>query len=126
MPSNSKKNKKKSKSKNSNSSKKSNTISQEIHAAVFDESEDYPTSRVIKRAPNGDVIVESMSTNDKANKKKKNDKKDEATVAGGVSRMANVLDLHWESLSANEKKEILRIDKNDVFNIIQMMHTENS
>ncbi|CAL9727855.1 stress response protein Nst1p [Monosporozyma unispora] len=126
MPSNSKKNKKKSKSKNSNSSKKSNTISQEIHAAVFDESEDYPTSRVIKRAPNGDVIVESMSTNDKANKKKKNDKKDEATVAGGVSRMANVLDLHWESLSANEKKEILRIDKNDVFNIIQKYQSDHS
>ena len=60
MPSNSRNKKKKSKSKNNNNSKKKNNdnISRDICAEVFDESEDYPTSRVIKRAPNGEVIVE--------------------------------------------------------------------
>ncbi|CAL9733261.1 stress response protein Nst1p [Monosporozyma servazzii] len=125
MPTNSKKSKKKSKSK-SNNSKKQTTLPPEIHAQVFDESDDYPTSRVIKRAPNGDVIVESMSTNDKTIKKKRSDKKEDLNVSDGISRMTNLLDLHWESLSANEKKEILRIDKNDVFHIIQKYQSDHS
>lgn len=128
MPSNSRNKKKKSKSKNNNNSKKKNNdnISRDICAEVFDESEDYPTSRVIKRAPNGDVIVESITpaiSTEASSKKKKQNKKNDTK---GVSNMANVLDLHWESLSQEEKKAILRIDRNDVFQIIQKYQSDHS
>ncbi|KAK5780804.1 hypothetical protein RI543_001929 [Arxiozyma heterogenica] len=134
MPSNSRNKKKKSKSKSSGNNKKNNNsnrnnnnnISRDISAEVFDESEDYPTSRVIKRAPNGDVIVESITPTiptEASSKKKKNNKKNDTK---GVSNMANVLDLHWESLSSEEKKAILRIDRDDVFQIIQKYQSDYS
>ena len=128
MASNSKNKKKKSKSKNNSNNKKSNSssIPKDVSAEVFDESEDYPTSRVIKRAPNGDVIVESITPVvpiETSSKKKKNNKKN---VSKNVSNMANVLDVHWESLSSEEKKKILRIDKKDVFQVIQKYQSNHS
>lgn len=107
MPSNSKKGKKKSKSKQN--SKKNPSLMQ---AKLYHESEEYPSSRVIKRAPNGDVIVESLANEGPV---------DEINTAAGAaaSPMAFTLDSHWESLSAEEKKSILRIEKDEVFDIIR-------
>ena len=126
MASNSKNKKKKSKSRNNTINKKSNSnsIPKNISVEVVDESKDYPTSRVIKRAPNGDVVVEPITPavpSETSSKKKKSSKKN---VSRNVSNMANVLDLHWESLLPEEKKEILRIDKNDVFQIMQKYQSD--
>ncbi|QLL31394.1 hypothetical protein HG536_0B02570 [Torulaspora globosa] len=108
MPPNSKKGKKKSKSKQ-HSKKNPSSIMQ---AKLYHESEEYPSSRIIKRAPNGDVIVESLANEGAA---------DEINTSAGAvaSPMAFTLDSHWESLSAEEKKRILRIEKDEVFDIIR-------
>lgn len=108
MPPNSKKGKKKSKSKQH--TKKG--TSSEIQAKLYDEANDYPTSRVIKRAPNGDVIVESLPTDEELDEDQKNSQSME-------SPMAFTLDSHWESLEPEEKKSILRIEKDEVFDVIR-------
>lgn len=108
MPPNSKKSKKKSKSKQH--SKKA--ISSEVQAQLYDETNDYPTSRVIKRAPNGDVIVESLPNEEEFD--------EEQTKSQSLeSPMAFTLDSHWESLGPEEKKSILRIEKDEVFDVIR-------
>lgn len=108
MPPNSKKGKKKSKAKQH--SKKSGSSG--VQAKLFHGTEEYPSSRIIKRAPNGDVIVESL-TND--------EESDEVDQGPGAmqSPMAFTLDSHWESLNPEEKKGILRIEKSEVFDIIR-------
>ncbi|QLQ78908.1 hypothetical protein HG537_0B02560 [Torulaspora globosa] len=107
MPSNSKKGKKKSKTKQQ--SKKNGSLMQ---TKLYQESEEYPSSRIIKRAPNGDVIVESIANEGPI---------EEINGSSGTvaSPMAFTLDSHWESLSAEEKKSILRIEKDEVFDIIR-------
>ncbi|CCK73037.1 Nst1p KNAG_0M01840 [Huiozyma naganishii CBS 8797] len=134
MPSKSKSKSKKGKSKHGSAGK--NTSPQIAppemptrQAEVFHEDEDYPTSRIIKRAANGDVIVESLpSDNETTGKKKKNKN---GTLDSGMNcgaSMASILDLHWESLPPSEKKEILKIGKDEVFDVIrkhQVDHTCN-
>jgi len=127
MAPSSKNKKKKAKAKHGKKNHSNNDISPsrlptEMNAEVFDSSEEYPTSRVIKSGPNGDVIVESITSDDDDMKhKKKNDAKDNTDNMNNnePSTMASVLDNHWETLSPEIKKRILRIDKNEVFYVIQ-------
>ena len=122
MAPSSKNKKKKSKAKHikkNHTNQNSNSInSNEINAEVFDSSEEYPTSRVIKSAPNGDVIVESLSNNNE-NENNKNRNLDTSSVAA-------VLDNHWETLSPEVKKNILRIDKEEVFDVIQKYQSNHN
>lgn len=108
MPPNSKKGKKKSKSKQH--SKKGSSSA--MQAKLYHDTEEYPSSRVIKRAPNGDVIVESLANDEES---------DEVNTGTGPVEppMAFTLDSHWESLNPEEKKSILRIEKGEVFDIIR-------
>ncbi|KAG0671351.1 Stress response protein nst1 [Maudiozyma exigua] len=93
--------------------------SNEINAEVFDPTEEYPTSRVIKSAPNGDVIVESLTTNNVNGETERNKHLE-------TSSMATVLDNHWETLSPEVKKHILRIDKNEVLDVIQKYQSNHN
>lgn len=123
MAPNSKNKKKKAKAKHikKNHNGQSNGVSSnEINAEVFDSSEEYPTSRVIKSAPNGDVIVESLTTNSGNNEADNRNKNLE------TSSMAAVLDNHWETLSPEVKKHILRIDKDEVFEVIQKYQSNHN
>ncbi|CCF60192.1 hypothetical protein KAFR_0J01250 [Kazachstania africana CBS 2517] len=85
------------------------TSGQIIQADVLNDDE-YPTSRIIKRAPNGDVIVEPLNHDIASTRKKKIEKKD---------KLSFTLDSHWESLTSEEKKQILIIDKDELFGIIK-------
>lgn len=130
MPSNSRNKKKKSKTKaNVKKAKANNPI---LDAKVMAEDEEYPTSRIIKRAPNGDVIVESLPVNERplqsnttttttnnSNSNTKKSKKKNNSNNDQDFNMANILDIHWDSLDPEEKKDILRIDKEEVFNMIR-------
>ncbi|CCD25575.1 Nst1p NDAI_0F02570 [Naumovozyma dairenensis CBS 421] len=177
MPPSSRNKKKKSKSKNQqkkahdhhhttstqNTDTLCSTLPSNIETEIYDQNEEYPTSRVIKRAPNGDVVVQSLHQNDnnidtdphhyqhqhqhqhqlqlhntnnnnkKSKKKSKNNNNNnnsnEDTSSknkNNKSSMAFTLDSHWESLSPNEKKSILRIEKNEVFNVIKRYQNDHS
>lgn len=130
MPPGSKSKKKKSKSK---SSKKHTHVDKHpIEAEIIDEEDDdeYPTSRVIKRAPNGDVIVESLPENGKnSNKKSKKKSKANAGESGDLDSSKEIgltLDSHWESLSPEEKKSILRIEKEEVLEVIRSYQNDHN
>ncbi|QHS75818.1 Nst1p [Saccharomyces paradoxus] len=134
MPPNSKSKRRKNKSKQHN--KKNGNLDPEqninptqlvprMEPELYHTESDYPTSRVIKRAPNGDVIVESINTDDDKKKRTANlsHTKDDMDSA---STLAFTLDSHWESLSPEEKKTILRIEKEEVFNVIRNYQDDHS
>ncbi|CAI4036016.1 hypothetical protein SMKI_14G2300 [Saccharomyces mikatae IFO 1815] len=134
MPPNSKSKRRKNKSKQHN--KKNGNLYPEHHInpthlvprmepELYHTESDYPTSRVIKRAPNGDVIVEPINTHDEKKELTTNlsDNKDDMDSA---SSLAFTLDSHWESLSPEEKKTILRIEKEEVFNVIRNYQDDHS
>ncbi|SCU86586.1 LAME_0D06810g1_1 [Lachancea meyersii CBS 8951] len=83
-------------------------------AEVYDNEAEYPSSRIIKRAPNGDVIVESLEETERAKPAKEDP---------GISTK---LDMHWETLSSEEKKRILRIEKQEVFEVIKNYQSSNN
>ncbi|SCU88236.1 LADA_0E08988g1_1 [Lachancea dasiensis] len=97
-----------------NPNSKKSSIPQRAEAEVYDDEAEYPSSRVIKRAANGDVIVESLEGPERV----KPDKEDSGITAK--------LDLHWESLSNEEKKRILRIEKQEVFEVIKNYQSSNN
>ncbi|QLG74211.1 hypothetical protein HG535_0G00950 [Zygotorulaspora mrakii] len=122
MPPNSKKGKKRSKSKQH--TKKALSGSAQVpdggslEAQVYDEEGEYPTSRVIKRAPNGDVIVESIP--EKHDKRRASHEQLNSTaVTRTQPSISAILDSHWESLSSDDKKNILRIEKNEIFEVLR-------
>ena len=120
MPSHSKSKKRKSKTKSSsgNGKKAENDVSRVTMAAeLYNDDEQYPTSRVIKRAPNGDIIVESIPSNESSSK---------SNIMQKNSPMAFALDSHWEWLSADEKKDILRIERDEVFEILSTYNIKNN
>ncbi|EDO15243.1 hypothetical protein Kpol_1029p17 [Vanderwaltozyma polyspora DSM 70294] len=123
MPSHSKNKKRKSKSKGGSTVKKSGGLLEKgignITAELYNDTDDYPTSRVIKRAPNGDVIVESLPTKPKKSKSRQ-------TNSSSNNDMILDLDSHWEWLSPEEKKNILRIDKDEVFEMLSRYNNHNS
>ncbi|SCW02047.1 LAFE_0E12992g1_1 [Lachancea fermentati] len=100
--------------------KKNSKTKKKLHekvteAEIYDSEAEYPTSRVIKRAPNGDVIVESLPDAEKA-----------PEVVDLQKSIPAKLDSHWESLNAEEKKTILRIEKNEVFEVIKNYQSSNN
>ncbi|KAL3233706.1 Stress response protein NST1 [Nakaseomyces bracarensis] len=127
MPPGSKSRKKKSKSKNSKGH--THVDKHPIEAEIVDEEDedDYPTSRVIKRAPNGDVIVESLPENGKGTKKSKKKIKGADSMELDASKEIGLtLDSHWESLSPEEKKSILRIEKEQVLEVIRSYQNDHN
>lgn len=120
-----KKGKKKSKKQHGSGSEKEVKDSK-IHAEIIDEESEYPTSRVIKRAPNGDVIVESLPEQDSGDG---SDSHNDRTGPGGAlgdtvedvedTKWPIKLDTHWESLSLEERRNILRISKDELFEMIK-------
>ncbi|CAI4050013.1 hypothetical protein SKDZ_14G2320 [Saccharomyces kudriavzevii ZP591] len=133
MPPNSKNKRRKNKSKQH--TKKNGNLDPEQHInpahlvsrmepELYHTESEYPTSRVIKRAPNGDVIVEPINMDDDKNERatdlsENKDSKDSTSLAF-------TLDSHWESLSPEEKKTILRIEKEEVFNVIRNYQDDHS
>ncbi|SCV05487.1 LANO_0H08570g1_1 [Lachancea nothofagi CBS 11611] len=93
---------------------KRRSTGQSPEAEVYDNEAEYPSSRVIKRAPNGDVIVESLEEIERSKPVKEDT---------GISTK---LDLHWESLSSDEKKRILSIEKQEVFEVIKNYQSSNN
>lgn len=132
MPINSKNKKKKSKSKyskqhNKNDDVNSFVLPSDVRAEVYDDDEDYPTSRVIKSTSNGDVIVEPLNTESTENNlKEKKSKNNIPNSNDEQSSMASILDTHWESLSPEAKKNILRIDKEEVFEVIKRYQSNHN
>ncbi|CEP62101.1 Nst1p LALA0_S04e07800g [Lachancea lanzarotensis] len=96
----------------SKSKKKPNSTAPE--AEVYDNETEYPSSRIIKRAPNGDVIVEALEDTERT----KSTHEDP-----GISAK---LDMHWETLSKEEKKRMLRIEKQEVFEVIKTYQSSNN
>ncbi|CDO95455.1 unnamed protein product [Kluyveromyces dobzhanskii CBS 2104] len=124
-----------------------------IHAEIIDEESEYPTSRVIKRAPNGDVIVESLPDEesvDAIDMHQKNRAGSSSSSSGSNSGFTGAagaasavddndtvdnhgqlgedledtkwpikLDTHWESLSLEDRRNILRISKDELFQMIK-------
>ncbi|KAI8383842.1 Stress response protein NST1 [Nakaseomyces glabratus] len=129
MPSGSKSKKKKSKSKGGVKKHAVEKVVPPIEAEIMDERDesDYPTSRVIKRGPNGDVIVESLPDKSTSGKKsKKKGKLSDLEVSESAKQMGITLDSHWESLSPDEKKNILRIEKEEVLEIIRNYQNDHN
>ena len=134
MPPNSKNKRRKNKSKQHN--KKTGSLDPEQHIntthlvprmepELYHTESEYPTSRVIKRAPNGDVIVEPINTDDDR-KEHTTTLTDDKDTMDSASSLAFTLDSHWESLSPEEKKAILRIEKGEVFNVIRNYQDDHS
>lgn len=96
-------------------------------AEVFDHESEYPSSRVIKRAPNGDVIVEPLNVSGNSSNKHSDTSTSQKSHESAHS-LAFTLDSHWESLSPQKKMEILKIEKDEVFEVLkkhQMDHNCN-
>ncbi|KAL6944310.1 hypothetical protein ACO0RG_001046 [Hanseniaspora osmophila] len=83
-----------------------------------DDDRPYPTSRVIKRNSNGDVVVEEIFDDDPhPSYAEATEVKIADEAKAGPSRL---YDSHWESLSPAEKKSILRIQKDEVFDVLKI------
>lgn len=110
-------NKKKKKKKNKNKLK---TVSRtDVQATINDPDVDYPTSRVIKQAPNGDVIVESLDD-------EPTDKHDHHSSSPSANIWDNStieeqenLKSFWESLDEPQKMELVKIDKKSIMEIFK-------
>lgn len=116
MPPSSKKAKRKGKSKQNAKKVSASSHNVTMQTKLYDEEGEYPSSRVIKRAPNGDVIVESLPVD---HGKKQSNADTIKNMKGEQTPMAFTLDSHWESLTPEEKKCILRIEKDEVFDVIR-------
>lgn len=105
----------------------------DVSAEVYDPTSEYPTSRVIKVAPNGDVIVSPLADDGSelapgvsgqqppmdVGKDSGNGSSGPAQFSDDLTRKAALLDAHWETLPPEAKKNILKIDKEDVFAVIK-------
>lgn len=114
ISSNSSSNKKKKKKK-----KGKNKKNMGIEASINDPASDYPDSRVIKQAPNGDVIVERLEENDTY----LTDERASRSIweNSTVEEQENLRNF-WESLEEPEKLKLIKIDKKDV---MEMFKHEN-
>ena len=112
----------------------------QMEAEIYNDDEEYPTSRVIKRAPNGDVVVEalpSQPTDVDSQRKRKSSSSSKGNGNGNGNNsgskqrgkkpsIAATLDSHWESLSPEDKKRILRIEKDEVLEVIHRYQKDHS
>ncbi|KAL6948565.1 hypothetical protein ACO0QE_001037 [Hanseniaspora vineae] len=89
-----------------------------------DDDRPYPTSRVIKRNSNGDVVVEEIFEDDShpsyAEATEVKETRSPLVANGAKGGPSRLYDSHWESLSPAEKKSILRIQKDEVFDVLKI------
>ena len=101
------------------------------HATLTNPDDDYPTSRVIKQAPNGDVIVERLE--DAALLHHAHD----GSFRAPQPNMANIWDnstveeqenlkAFWESLDEALKMELVKIDKDLIMDIFKSEQRNSS
>lgn len=109
------------KKKRKKSKTKSKAAHSEIHATLNNPDDDYPTSRVIKQAPNGDVVVESLDEHDHDHDHHHDHEHlrhtniwDSATIEEQEN-----LKLFWESLDEPQKMELVKIDKKSIMEIFK-------
>ncbi|ODV80133.1 uncharacterized protein CANTADRAFT_89717 [Suhomyces tanzawaensis NRRL Y-17324] len=105
----------KKKKKRKSKSKKSVDVTQ-AHLANPDE--DYPTSRVIKQAPNGDVIVESLNEDPPKHHDHRDHLHSSIWDSASLEEQEN-LKLFWESLGESQKMELVKIDKKSIMEIFK-------
>lgn len=112
-------NKKKKKKKNKNKSKSIASPS-DVHATLSNPDADYPTSRVIKQAPNGDVIVESLDEESNHSNNETPHPSSSANIWDNASiEEQENLKAFWESLGEPEKMELVKIDKKSIMEIFK-------
>lgn len=90
-----------------------------IEASISDPTSDYPDSRVIKQAPNGDVIVERLEENDTY---LTDERASRSIWENSTMEEQENLRNFWESLEEPEKLKLIKIDKKDV---MEMFKHEN-
>lgn len=113
-------NRKKKKKKNKNKSKSTQNDPRDVQATINDPDVDYPTSRVIKQAPNGDVIVESLDD-------EQQESRSEPTSGFGATNIwdnssieeQENLKQFWESLDESQKFELVQIDKQSILELFK-------
>lgn len=132
--SDSKKKKKKKKSK-AKKSQQQNVEGETIKELDFDDPDfEYPDSRILKQNSNGDVIVQSLepnpkakkpnsssseNANDKHPKKKSNSIPSSGFIPEDQDDLNEQLKEYWASLSADEKKELLNLERDSVFKVMK-------
>lgn len=135
-------NRKKKKNKSSVSNEKP-SIPNDVHATLNNPEDDYPTSRVIKQAPNGDVIVESLddhgcehdhdhdhSHGHNHSHKSHNHTHDHSNPHNNIWDSASLeeqenLKAFWESLDQDKKMELVKIDKKSIMEIFRQENRAN-
>lgn len=102
---------------NGTSSKKKKKKSKKRHidATINDPEAEYPTSRVIKQAPNGDVIVESLEDEHHDHHNNLS-----ATIWDNLTvEEQEDLKRFWESLEEPEKVKLVKIDKKLILDLFR-------
>lgn len=104
-----------SKRKKKNKKKKKALASANVQATLTDPDAEYPTSRVIKQAPNGDVIVESLDEDHHSH-----DHGYRANIwdNSSVEEQEN-LKRYWESLDESQKMKLVKIDKKSIMELFR-------
>lgn len=94
---------------------------QPVEATLNNPEDDYPTSRVIKQAPNGDVIVESLD-DEASHQNQENHRHHHQYTniwdSASIEEQEN-LKLFWESLDESLKMELVKIDKKSIMEIFK-------
>lgn len=115
MPPSSSSSSSKKKKKKKNKNKDRNLGRADVQATINDPNVEYPTSRVIKQAPNGDVIVESLD--------EPTERHEHLTSANiwdnsSIEEQENLKNF-WESLDEPQKMELVKIDKKSIMEIFK-------
>lgn len=99
----------------SNKKKKKKSKKRHIDATINDPDAEYPTSRVIKQAPNGDVIVESLEDEHHDHHSNLS-----ATIWDNLTiEEQEDLKRFWESLEEPEKVKLVKIDKKLILDLFR-------
>ncbi|KAK6454446.1 stress response protein NST1 [Scheffersomyces xylosifermentans] len=108
------------KKKKKKSKPKSKPSPSSLHATLNNPDDDYPTSRVIKQAPNGDVIVESLDDeySEESHDIKHHHHSTNIWDSASIEEQEN-LKSFWESLDEPSKMELVKIDKKSIMEIFK-------
>lgn len=140
-------------SKSVSAKKKKRSKNPDIQATINNPDEDYPTSRVIKQGPNGDVIVERLDNDEDSNGHEENDHShnhndnhghhhnhndnhdhhhnhDHNQAHNNIWDSASIeeqenLKAFWESLTQEKKMELVKIDKKSIMEIFKQENRAN-
>lgn len=101
--------------------RKKKTKKRHVDARLLDPDAEYPSSRVIKQAPNGDVIVESLEDEQRIHDNLS------ATLWDNLSiEEQEELKKFWESLDEPEKVKLVRIDKPLILDLFRTFSNNQS